>query len=213
MQSYSYNEIKKMDRLFRTHFVNSLAGFKSLNLVGTLGQSGISNLCIVNSAIHIGANPPLMAFISRPPSVERHTLENILSTGFFTLNHIHKSILKQAHQCSAKYKREESEFDKTGLTPYFSKRKDFIAPYVDESNIKIGLEYKKHLNIDLNDTIMVIGQITEIILNPNIVGNDGFVDINAAGTLTNSGLDAYYETTKVNRLSYARPDESVREIR
>ena len=72
----------------------------------------------------------------RPFSVERHTYNNIKETNYFTINHINKEIYKQAHQTSARYDKDVSEFDECGLTPEYS---DTIkAPYVKESKIKIG---------------------------------------------------------------------------
>ena len=44
-------------------------------------------ICIVSSAVHIGANPPLMAIIFRPATVQ-NTFENIKETEVFTINHV-----------------------------------------------------------------------------------------------------------------------------
>lgn len=44
------------------------------------------------------------------------------------------------------------------------------------------------------------------------VGEDGFIDLHAAGTITGSGLDAYYSTNKLQRLSYAKPDKALTQI-
>jgi hypothetical protein len=43
-------------------------------------------------------------------------LENILETNFYTINHINKSSYKKAHQTSARYPKEVSEFEAVGLT-------------------------------------------------------------------------------------------------
>lgn len=42
----------------RIALINSLSGFKSLNLIGTINNQGQTNLAIFNSVVHIGANPP-----------------------------------------------------------------------------------------------------------------------------------------------------------
>ena len=57
--------------------------------------------------------------IIRPNSVNRHTLENIMETNCYTINHINKDIYKKAHQTSARYPKEISEFDAVGLTQEF----------------------------------------------------------------------------------------------
>ena len=121
-------ELMQMEQRERAHLINSVGGFKSVCLIGTVDGAGKNNLAIFNSIVHIGANPPLISFIMRPDSVERHTLSNILSVGYYTINHLNEAIYKQAHQTSARYPKEISEFDATGLTPEF--KNEFKAPYV-----------------------------------------------------------------------------------
>jgi len=74
---FDNQQIADLEDRKRIALINSLSGFKSLNLIGTVNQNGQTNLAIFNSVVHIGANPPLMDFISRPDTVEKHTLENI----------------------------------------------------------------------------------------------------------------------------------------
>ena len=64
----------------RAAFINSLTGFKSASLIGTIDNNKKTNLSIFSSVFHLGSNPALVGFINRPDSVERHTLENILQT-------------------------------------------------------------------------------------------------------------------------------------
>ena len=80
--------IESFEKDYRTHLINSLSGFKSANLIGTQDESGNTNLAIVSSVIHLGAHPPLVAMIMRPHSVPRHTFENIIQTGVFTINQV-----------------------------------------------------------------------------------------------------------------------------
>ena len=77
-------ELMKMEQRERAHLINSVGGFKSVCLIGTVDEAGQTNLAIFNSIVHIGANPPLISFIMRPDSVERHTLANILSCLLYT---------------------------------------------------------------------------------------------------------------------------------
>ena len=44
------------------------------------------------------------------------------------------------------------------------------------------------------------------------VGADGFIDLEKANTVTCSGLDSYHTTSRLARLSYAKPDRPVTEI-
>jgi flavin reductase (DIM6/NTAB) family NADH-FMN oxidoreductase RutF len=197
-----------MDRFYRANLVNSLSGFKSVNLVGTISREGQTNLAIFSQVFHLGANPPLVGMIVRPDSVERHTLRNLLETGFFTLNHVRETFYQQAHQTSARY--EVSEFGACGFLPQFTEA--VPAPYVEESYVKMGLQFEQRTDIPLNGTILIIGRIVEVMLPDDCLGPDGYVDIEKAGTVTGSALDGYHTTQRLARLAYAKPGLPVREV-
>ena len=203
-------DIINYEKLYRANFINSITGFKSASLIGSTSESGKHNLAIFNSVIHIGANPPLMGFLMRPVTVDRHTYSNIKENGFFTINHINKTIFKKSHQTSARYPVDISEFDAVGLT--VEESDTLKAPYVKESHIKIGLRFIEEKQIEANSTILMIGEIVEILLFDKIIGEDGYVDIEKAESLTISGLDGYHETKRLSRLSYAKPYKEIHEI-
>lgn len=207
---FEKNNIISLNDRKRKAFINSLSGFKSLNLIGTADANGSTNLAIFNSVFHLGANPALMGFIIRPDSVERHTLSNILETGSYTINHVNSHIYKSAHQTSARYPKTISEFEATNLNPEF--KNGFSAPFVKESVIKIGLEFRQRLDIALNNTILIIGEIIQVYCPAECMGNDGFLNIEKAGTLAGIGLDSYHTTTLVDRLSYAKPDKPLTSV-
>jgi flavin reductase (DIM6/NTAB) family NADH-FMN oxidoreductase RutF len=203
-QHISSTDLLSMEQRYRAAFINSLGGFKSLCMIGTKNKAQHTNLAIFNSIVHIGANPALIGFIVRPDSVERHTLENILETNYYTINHLNETNYKQAHQTSARYARETSEFEACGLTEEYLNQ--FHAPYVKESQIKLGLELKNKVDLTINGTILIIGQVVDIYIPENSIEKDGFVNIEKCGTITGSGLDAYYHTKKIARLAYAKPN-------
>jgi flavin reductase (DIM6/NTAB) family NADH-FMN oxidoreductase RutF len=203
-------KILSFEKTYRTNFVNSLSGFKSANLIGSISDEGKTNLAIFSSVIHVGANPPALGFLMRPVSVERHTYNNIKETNFFTINHINQEIFKQAHQTSARYDKEVSEFDECGLTPEYSET--LKAPYVKESTIKIGLKFVEEQEIKANGTIFIVGEIVEIILPDDVVAMDGYVEIEKAGTIAIGGLDSYHDTKRIARLAYAKPGIEPKEM-
>lgn len=191
-----------MEKRHRVHFINSLAGYKSANLVGTIDTQGVSNLSIVSSVVHIGADPALIAFINRPHSVERNTLDNILKSKVYTINHVAESFFEDAHHTSARYPADVSEFDQTQLEEFYTELK---APYVAQSHIKLGLEFREKIDIELNGTVMVIGEIVEVIIDQALIQEDGKIDIVAAQSVAVTGLDEYHTATSLGRLAYAKP--------
>lgn len=199
-----------MESRYRAALINSLSGFKSGSLIGSVNKDGNTNLAIFSSVVHLGSNPALIGFINRPDTTSRHTLENILETNCFTINHINEAIYKQAHQTSARYPKNISEFDATGLTAEFGKI--VPAPFVKESKIKYGLEFVEKHELKINGTILIIGKVVEIIIPENCLLEHGAVAIEKAETIAISGLDSYHTTTPLARLKYAKTDRLPEEI-
>jgi flavin reductase (DIM6/NTAB) family NADH-FMN oxidoreductase RutF len=191
------------ERFYRANFINSLTGFKSASLIGTINQEGQPNLGIFSSIVHIGSDPALIGYINRPRAAALHTLANIESTGFYTINHIHPSFVVKAHQTSAKYPDGVSEFDETGLTTDFIN--DFPAPFVAESYVKYGLMLQEIIPIALNGTYLVIGKVHTVIIKDGLLQPDGYIDLQSAETICSNGLDGYYLPKQLGRYTYAKP--------
>lgn len=204
------SEIEALERRYRADLFNSLSGVKSANLLGTISTHGQTNLSIVNSVVHIGANPPLMGYIQRPTTVERHTFENIVATNQFTINSIQEDFILKAHQTAARYARNNSEFDQVQLTPFFDN--ELKAPYVQESILKIGLSLEDIIPIKSNDTKLVIGKVQVLHLPDDFVDKDGHFRLYDTSIVGINGLDTYVSTQKIKRFSYAKPDEALKEL-
>jgi flavin reductase (DIM6/NTAB) family NADH-FMN oxidoreductase RutF len=200
-------DLKSLEKNKRAHLINSLGGFKSVSLVGTTDKSGNTNVAIFSSLFHVGANPPLIGLIFRPSPPERNTYANIIETGFYTINHINEAIYNQAHQTSARYDKGISEFEITSLNREY--KDGFIAPYVAESKVQLGIEFKEKIDISINNTTLIIGEIVQIYIPKDCLSTDGFIDIEKANTITCSGLDSYHKTVQLDRLSYAKPNEEI----
>ncbi|MDG2048238.1 MAG: flavin reductase family protein [Halioglobus sp.] len=200
---FQSSDIKAMDSRRRAAFINSVSGFKSANLVGTVNAKGQSNLAIMSSAVHLGSNPPLLALIIRPSSEEHQTLANILDSGCYSLNHVSASMVEQGHQTAAKYPEAISEFDATGLSPAW--HSDFGAPMVAEASIKLGLTLREHHELEINGTNLVIGEVVLADVPSGCVGEDGALDLVSADTVALTGLDTYCRAATFKRMAYAKP--------
>lgn len=203
MQIITSSIIQTWERFYRANFINSLTGFKSASLIGTVDKSGKPNLAIFSSLVHIGSDPALIGYINRPVKAAPHTLANIESTGVYTVNHIHPTFLEQAHQTSAKYAEDVSEFDEVNLTPEFVD--NISAPFVKESRIKYALSLEQIIPIQLNDTFLVIGRIQCVKLEEDVLLPDGFLEVDKASSICSNGIDGYYSTRLIDRYQYAKP--------
>jgi flavin reductase (DIM6/NTAB) family NADH-FMN oxidoreductase RutF len=196
------DDIASMERRFRATFLNSLSGARQAALLGTISASGITNLALFSSLVHVGADPPLWGLLFRPDTVPRHSLANIEATGSFSLNYVPLSRIRDAHQTSAKYPADVSEFDSCGFTPGF--RPDYAAPVVEESPVRIILKPEEKISLVSNGTIFLVGRIMRIECDVPCA-DDGFAELTQAGIASTQGLDAWLEMNLVSRFPYARP--------
>ncbi len=210
MAKFNLKEILELEKYYRISLLNKISGLKSANLIGTRNENGISNLAIFNSVTHIGANPPFLGIIVRPLLVERQTYSNIKTGKYFTINQVTEQIHKQAHQSSAKYENNVSEFEECGLKE--ENIDDFPAPFVKESPIKIGLSYKEEHLITANNTILVIGKIEQIMLPDKALKQDGDIELDSLNAIAVGGLDSYYSCNRIGRYEYARPGKEFKKI-
>ena len=210
MRTFSSKELAEQDKRYRSNFINSLSGFKSLQLLGSINQEGQANLAIFNSIFHVGANPPYIGLVVRPDGPEHDTLKNILGHEHYTLNNVKEEFYQQAHQTSARYASGESEFKACGFKEEYIG--DFSVPFVKESSIQIGLKLKELIPVKTNGTTIVIGEVVLIRINETYILEDGTVDLEAAGSITVAGLDSYHRTEKIGRLAYAKPHVEAKKI-
>ncbi len=199
----NYSDLETTEQSVRTSLINALSGYKSLQLVGTSNALGQMNLAPFSNVVHIGSDPVLMGFIHRPTTVERHTYENILETKVFTFNAVTKENYMLAHQCSARYTRNENEFEAVGIVPKFMD--GFKAPFVNDSPIQIGLHLEEIHSIS-NGTHLIVGSVQLLQISDELIDSDGNMDLSRMEIMGVSGLDTYYTTTFHNRLSYAKPN-------
>lgn len=210
MRIFTSKELSEQEKPYRTNFINSLSGFKSLQLLGTKNQDGVTNLAVFNSVFHVGANPPYVGLVVRPDGPEHDTLKNILSQEHYTLNNVKEEFYQQAHQTSARYISGESEFKACDFEEEYIA--GFPVPFVKESSIQIGLKLKEVIPVKANGTTIVIGEIVLIRLDEKYLLDDGMLDLEAAGSITVAGLDSYHRTQKIGRLAYAKPGIEPKEL-
>jgi flavin reductase (DIM6/NTAB) family NADH-FMN oxidoreductase RutF len=207
--SIDATQIAQAETRFRANLIQTALGFKAVMLMGTQNKDGVNNLAIFNNLIHISANPPVIGVQFRPANMERHSLENLLITGCFSLNQVPESHWKQAHQTSAKYDADTSEFDACGFTSKF--HGNIPAPMVAESPLSMVLKFQEQIPIGKTGVTLVLGEIVYLQSNTPPLP-DGFIEPTNNNIITSAGADGYYTAQKKGRLSYARPFEDLSEI-
>ena len=196
-----------LDKRQRVALVNSLPGFKPVVLVGTVNEESRTNVCVINSCFHVGADPALIGMIIRPApeGTERHTLENILATRAYSVNAVTRAMAQRAHHTSARFTRDQSEFDACGFTEHW--HEGFTAPFVSESPLQLGLKLAEYLPLTINGTHLIIGSIELVHLPDHARRDDGTLDLKSMDIVAGVGLDAYHAVNTGQRFRYAKPDK------
>ncbi len=205
MQHFSKETIDALAIRYKNNLINSISGYKSANLIGTKSKAGNTNLAVFNSIVHLGSNPALLGFILRPTTVPRHSYQNMKETGVFTINHISKDQIEDAHHTSAKYPENVSEFDQTNLKEEY--KADCIAPFVKDAPVQIACRYVNDYLIKENDTLLVVGAVEHLFVQEEMLLEDGYVQLDKGEVVTVNGIDGYALPQLLARFPYARPKE------
>jgi flavin reductase (DIM6/NTAB) family NADH-FMN oxidoreductase RutF len=203
MTYFSAEDIHNLEHIYKINLMNSCSGYKSANLIGSISETGQENVAVFSSITHIGSSPAVLGFFLRPTTVIRNTYENIKATGVYTINHIHKAILEDAHHTSAKYDTSISEFDATNLNSEY--KPEFKAPFVKDAPVQLAMEFAEEYPIKVNNTILVIGKVVGLYVKEQLIEDDGFINLAKAEVAAINGLDGYAVSTNQTRFGYQRP--------
>ena len=208
----SNTDIAAMAPQQRAMLINSLPGYKSAMLVGTCDAKGLTNLAIVSSHFHLGSSPPLLAMILRPSTgnSERHTLHNLLETQCWTLNGFSLEHAARAHQTSAPYPKDQSEFDACGFDAEWLD--EFSAPFLKGSALQIGCFLREHHPIEINGTHMIIGEVQHLRYPETAQRGDGGLSLSDMGLVAVAGLDTYTQPEGGVRFAAADTASSPRQL-
>lgn len=206
MTFFTEEDILQMPKVKRLNIINSITGIKPANLISTIDERNRHNLAIFSSVVHLGSNPALIGFILRPQEkIRRHTYENILENGYYTINHLPNHKTLEGHYTSAKFDKETSEYDVCHFTPEF--QHEFPVPYVKESFLKMGLKHVESIPIKYNGTVMIVGKILQVYVAKSSLSEEGYINLEEAKSVGISGLNTYYDLKKIASYPYARPHE------
>jgi len=203
MAFFNFEDIQNLEKIFKINLINSCSGFKSANLLGSVSEEGVSNVAVFSSVTHLGSKPPTLGFILRPTTVPRDTYKNIKDLGVFTINHIHQDIIEDAHHTSAKYPKEVSEFDMTGLEEEF--KGNFKAPFVKGAPVQMSMKFVEEVYVPSNDVMLIVSQIQELYIDDALLQEDGLINLSKGNVAAINGLDTYAIPEFKKQLSYQRP--------
>jgi len=194
----SKEEFHSWDSKYRSNFINAISGYKGVHLIGTEGKDGGTGLAIFNTVVHISSQPARIGFIIKPLTVDTDSYGRIIETKYYTLNHVHKSFLERAHATSVKLAEGESQFDLCNLKKEYAN--EFRAPFVAESNIKIGLKLIEDIKLTEGECHLIIGEVEFVDVKGDYIEEDGQLDLEKANDVYSAGLNQYSSVKKFVKL-------------
>lgn len=199
-------EINAWDTGFRSKFTHSLSGYSGVHLIGSKSMDGSSHLAISTSVVFIESESPRIGFIIKPSPEKNSAYYNIMVTRSFTLNHVHKSLVEQAHFTGVNLESGQSQFEFTNLTEVY--HDPFEIPFVGESTVKIGLTLTEDIEIKGTDSRLIVGEVVLVETNEDYVLEDGLLDLGKANDVCASGLNQYSSVKKFKHIPIATKESA-----
>ena len=138
--------------------------------VGSYDSQGIPNLATVAWGGICCSKPPCVTISLRKAT---YTYGNILERGAYTVNVPAARYAAEADYFGTASGRDVNKFQESGLTPIRSELVD--APYVDE--FPVVLECKVIHTYEIGLHTQFIGEILDVKVDPEVIGEDGKPDI------------------------------------
>ena len=202
---FTKEDLAQLERKYKLNLVNSISGIKPANLIGTRSKEGQSNVAIFSSVVHIGSKPPMLGLITRPETdPPKDTYKNIQDSEFYTINHVSRDFIEQAHYTSAKLPQGESEFERMKIEEEFID--DFHAPFVKKSSVKMGMKHFQSIPLP-NGCLFVIGSVELLVVPDEAINDLGQLDLSLYACTGISGLNSYYDLEKIASFPYVRDNE------
>jgi flavin reductase (DIM6/NTAB) family NADH-FMN oxidoreductase RutF len=126
--------------------------------ISTVNAAGVAN-CAPYSFFNAFAEDPPLVMVSFGPRIDRkvkHSLKNTLDTGEFVVNLVDEDTANAMHLSSEEIPEDESEIDKTGLTP--APALMVRHPRIAEAVACFECRVFKHLEI-VPGRVFIIGEI------------------------------------------------------
>ena len=178
---------------------------RPIALVSTQDPLGKTNVAPFSFFSGVCSNPPslVISVASKPDGSKKDTLRNIEETKEFVVNSSQVPWAKQINECSAPLPHEESEFDRTGLTPQASQ---FVQPpRVKESLFQMECKLLNLVPVgdgSAGSSTLVIGEILAFHVSPEVY-KEGKIELPNYQPLSRLGGLDYGEIGRV--FSLPRP--------
>lgn len=167
---------------------------RPIAFASTVDENGNPNLAPYSFFNAFSSNPPILVFSSNrrvADNTTKDTLHNIEKTKEVVINVVSHSIVRQMAVASISFPTEDSEFDKTGLTPLKS---DLIKPFrVKESPVQMECKVSDIITLGEHGGAghLIICKVVRMHVDENILDDNNRIDPHKIDLMGRMGR-AYY---------------------
>jgi hypothetical protein len=156
--SLNRKQILDLDKRYRTALINSLSGVRTA-FVGVTGEQDSWNATTLSNITHVGAHPPQVSVLFRPPNEQRHTLQNYRDYGKMTLVCMPFRKCNTVHEVSVNAPKDVFELELLDEPVQFVK--GWQHPIPIDFIYAIELEYVEEFTLG-NQCVYTVGLINQI---------------------------------------------------
>jgi len=167
---------------------------RPIAFASTVDENGNPNLAPYSFFNAFSSNPPVLVFSSNrrvSDNTTKDTLHNIEKTKEVVINVVSHSIVRQMAVSSISFPTEDSEFDKTGLTPIAS---DLVKPFrVKESPVQMECKVSEIIPLGEHGGAghLIICNVVRMHVDENVLDDNNRIDPHKIDLMGRMGR-AYY---------------------
>lgn len=155
--------------------------------IGTFNADGSVNLAPYALFSVVCTDPMMMQFASRSP---KDSYKNAKREGAFTVHIPTVSQKPKVAITSQEFPEGESEADAVGMS--WTKAPNVNAPIMDDAGV--AFECEVHTFVDLETSVLTIGEVRAIHVDPTIMAADGMADFKKLNPLSKLGRNQWGKT-------------------
>ncbi len=179
---------------------------RPIAFVSTISASGVRNLAPFSFFMTGGSNPPSLVYSPTldPNGQPKDSLRNVVETGEFVVNLVHREMAEGMNRTSARYGPEESEWEPSG---FVALKSVLVAPpRVGESLVQYECRLFKVVEHGDGPSAAryVIGEVVQAHLHESI-WKEGRVDPGAVRLISRLGGRDYLDVDALETFSLNRP--------
>ncbi|KQR96471.1 flavin reductase [Williamsia sp. Leaf354] len=160
--------------------------------VSSRSSDGIDNLSPYSFFSVSSTSPPVVQFTSVGGA--KDSARNAIDTGQFVINIVSTSLMHLANDSSAGFDSDVDEFVEAGIpsTPAT------VVDCLRVADSPIAIECRLHRSIEVGNSVVIMGEVVALTVDPAIVADDGLPD-----------YDKLAAVSRLGRIEWGMPGETV----